>query len=73
MFREGGNTTAIVSGGRRKVHTTFDGEPCAMRNVGSMTVQSLLESSTMHGSMGCMVGRHMGCMGCVGDFSMFRG
>jgi len=24
MFRLGGNTTAIVSGGRRKVHTTFD-------------------------------------------------
>lgn len=24
MFREGGHTTAIVSGGRRKVHTTFD-------------------------------------------------
>ncbi|GAX74324.1 hypothetical protein CEUSTIGMA_g1773.t1 [Chlamydomonas eustigma] len=24
MFREGGNSTAIISGGRRKVHTTFD-------------------------------------------------
>mmetsp|Transcript_43395 Transcript_43395/g.130146 ORF Transcript_43395/g.130146 Transcript_43395/m.130146 type:complete len:195 (-) Transcript_43395:285-869(-) len=24
MFREGGNTTAIVQGDRRKVHTTFD-------------------------------------------------
>jgi hypothetical protein len=25
MFRKGGQSTAIVSGGRRKVHTTFEG------------------------------------------------